>query len=1277
MTNKIFVSLTSEVPKGFESGIPSIEEASRGCLCILAESLDDFTLKMGFMKNDMTGMVLTKGKSFGCSKLTSGLWHMTYPENEIPLHADALSCFLEIICNEDLDTCMLSLKDSEDDLVYVLKSSEEEIDSLNREKEMLIKAQKALQESEENYRSIFNATNEAIFIHDSITGKILDVNNRMLEMFGYTHEEVLSQNIETFSEGIPPYSRNEALEFIKKTINEGPQVFDWVCRKKDGSLFLSEVSLKKVKIGAIEKIIAVTRDISDRKKTEEALYKSERLFRGYFELGLTGMSTTTPDKKWVHFNDRLCEILDYSREELQALTWDSITDPKNLEEETRHFEKLISGESDGYTMDKRYIRKDGSIAHVNISVSCLKNQKNEVEYLIAMIQDITERKKAEKALRKSEALLYSTIESLPFDILALDENEIFILQNSVSRKIWGNVIGKTPSVINTDPENLKIWKRNNQRAYNGEQVVGEIEYDINGSKTNFYQIIVPIFPDSPQKGIVGVNIDITKRKKAEEALAENEERLRTLINSMPDIVCFKDGEGKWLEANDFYIKLMGLEGVDYRGKRNSELAEFNKFYRDTLKIRDDSDEKTWELGVTTRKDEIIPQKDGSVMVFDNIKIPMFYPDGRRRGLIKVGRDITERKNIEETLIQSQLNFETFFETVNDLIFILDENGIIIHVNDSVIKRLEFSEKELLGIPISDILECQQPDCKAKLLNEMFAGIKHDSRIHLISKKKNPIEVDISTFKGEWNSKPAVFWISRDITELKLSEKKFSTAFNSNSAVMAISTVSEGRYIDINDTFVKVSGYTREEILGQRSTDLGIFDDPSDREEIKRIFQEKGQVRDFEAKLRGKNGNCVYGILSMDKFNLGDEPCWLTVMTDITDRKQAEAEKLEMERRLLHAQKLESLGVLAGGIAHDFNNLLTGILGNLDLALLTLPSGSQAKTRIEQAIQASYRAEELTRQMLAYSGKGKFEIKQINISGIVKENAELFRASIARTVTLDLSVKNDLPFIEADPGQIQQIIMNLITNAAEAIGSAPGVISLTTGVMECSEEYLKQSRLEEKPEQGIFAFLDVTDNGCGMDKETERRIFEPFFTTKFTGRGLGMAAVLGIIRGHHGAIILDSEPGKGSTFKVLFPVSGNNSDGYQNAGMSKNSSDIENTGTILVIDDEDHVRELCIDFLRVFGFNTLSASNGYEGLQTFKENSDKIICVILDLTMPGLDGAATFMEIKRIKPEQKVILSSGYSEHEATILFANKGLTGFIQKPYRLGDLKEKINMALK
>lgn len=375
MTNKIFVSLTSEAPKGFESGIPSIEEASRGCLCILAESLDDFTLKMGFMKNDMTGMVLTKGKSFGCSKLTSGLWHMTYPENEIPLHVDALSCFLEIICNEDLDTCMLSLKDSEDDLVYVLKSSEEEIDSLNREKEMLIKAQKALQESEENYRSIFNATNEAIFIHDSITGKILDVNNRMLEMFGYTHEEVLSQNIETFSEGIPPYSGNEALEFIKKTINEGPQVFDWVCRKKDGSLFLSEVSLKKVKIGAIEKIIAVTRDISDRKKTEEALYKSERLFRGYFELGLTGMSTTTPDKKWVHFNDRLCEILDYSREELQALTWDSITDPKNLEEETRHFEKLISGESDGYTMDKRYIRKDGSIAHVNISVSCLKKAK--------------------------------------------------------------------------------------------------------------------------------------------------------------------------------------------------------------------------------------------------------------------------------------------------------------------------------------------------------------------------------------------------------------------------------------------------------------------------------------------------------------------------------------------------------------------------------------------------------------------------------------------------------------------------------------------------------------------------------------------------------------------------------------------------------------------------------------------------------------------------------------------------------------------------------------
>ncbi|HYA01647.1 MAG TPA: ATP-binding protein, partial [Syntrophobacteria bacterium] len=257
--------------------------------------------------------------------------------------------------------------------------------------------------------------------------------------------------------------------------------------------------------------------------------------------------------------------------------------------------------------------------------------------------------------------------------------------------------------------------------------------------------------------------------------------------------------------------------------------------------------------------------------------------------------------------------------------------------------------------------------------------------------------------------------------------------------------------------------------------------------------------------------------------------------DATERKRAEAERLEMERRLLHAQKLESLGVLAGGIAHDFNNLLMAILGNLDLTLMDLPQGSPARSKIEQAIHATRRAADLTRQMLAYSGKGPFVISRMNLSDLVRDNADLFRTAIARTISLDLSLSSQPSTIEADPGQVQQVIMNLITNASEAIGEKPGVITLSSGVMEGDDRYLSRSMIDKKPPAGRFAYVEVSDTGCGMNEETQRRLFDPFFTTKFPGRGLGMSVVLGVVRGHKGAILLESAVGRGTTIRVLFPA----------------------------------------------------------------------------------------------------------------------------------------------
>jgi signal transduction histidine kinase/CheY-like chemotaxis protein len=415
--------------------------------------------------------------------------------------------------------------------------------------------------------------------------------------------------------------------------------------------------------------------------------------------------------------------------------------------------------------------------------------------------------------------------------------------------------------------------------------------------------------------------------------------------------------------------------------------------------------------------------------------------------------------------------------------------------------------------------------------------------------------------------------------------------------------------------------------------------------------------------------------------LNGEPAILIISQDITARKQAEAERLAMERRLLHAQKLESLGVLAGGIAHDFNNLLMAVLGNLDVAFHDLAPTSPARSGVGSAVQACRRAVDLTRQMLAYSGKGHFVLTQLDLSELVRENAFLFRASVSRTVTMNMQLAPRLPAIQADPGQVQQIVMNLITNASEAIEDEVGVVTLVTGVQDCDERYLRRSRLDQKPPPGRFVYLEVSDTGCGMDAGTQHRIFDPFFTTKFTGRGLGMAAVMGIVRGHGGAIMLDSQLGVGSTIRVLFPAAGTGdattaAPAREEAAALPPETEPMRSGTILVVDDEPHVRRVCSRILERLGFQVVTAADGQEALNLFQEHDGRFLCVLLDLTMPGMDGVATFRHLKRLQPDLKVILFSGYDESQAVQLFVDEGLAGFIQKPFGVQELQSKLKSIL-
>lgn len=369
------------------------------------------------------------------------------------------------------------------------------------------------------------------------------------------------------------------------------------------------------------------------------------------------------------------------------------------------------------------------------------------------------------------------------------------------------------------------------------------------------------------------------------------------------------------------------------------------------------------------------------------------------------------------------------------------------------------------------------------------------------------------------------------------------------------------------------------------------------------------------------------------------------------------EQQQYEEQLRQTQKLESLGVLAGGVAHDFNNLLTGVLGNASLALQTLTPHHPAVGMLQDVVGAAQRAADLTRQLLAYAGKGRFIVCPVDISKLVVEISNLIQTSIPKNVQLRLELADNLPAIQADTAQLQQLVMNLVINGAEAVAAGShGTVLVTT--------YL----------QDAHVVLEVSDTGCGMDEATRTRIFDPFFTTKFTGRGLGLAAVQGIVRGHRGALKVDSAPGKGSTFQVFFPISAQEEHISEKVD-SRVQKDVG--GTVLVVDDEQIVRRTAKNMLELYGYTVILAENGQEALDIFRVVGDRVSIVLLDMTMPRLSGEETLRLLLGIRPNLKVILCSGYTEAEAIERFAGKGLAGFMQKPYSAEQLTAKIRSVLK
>jgi PAS domain S-box-containing protein len=517
----------------------------------------------------------------------------------------------------------------------------------------------------------------------------------------------------------------------------------------------------------------------------------------------------------------------------------------------------------------------------------------------------------------------------------------------------------------------------------------------------------------------------------------------------------------------------------------------------------------------------------------------------------------------------------------------------------------------------------------------------------------------------------------------------------------------GRPTLFEGAVTEITGYSAESFL---RSDVRWFDliDARDNQRIETrgnwLFQTAGATLDDEYRVVHRDGG-VRWVRDIARHVVDETTGRHFVqgaIYDMTDRKRAEEERLEMERRLLHAQKLESLGVLAGGIAHDFNNLLLAIGGNLEVAQFRLQDDSAVGKYLDRAMAAIQSASGLAQQMLAYSGRAQFVVKPVNLSALVEENSNLLRAAVTRNRELELHLNPALPTIQADPSQMHQVILNLITNAAEATPDSGGRIILTTGMQQFEAEDLALSRGIDKPLPGVYVYLQVEDNGSGMPEDVQQRLFEPFFTTKFSGRGLGMAAVLGIVRGHHGAILVESTPQVGTCVRVLLPsawpdaeplnlrlLTGAGEPVAPSPNESSGESPVESPSespsgtsktisgaTVLVADDEPLVRSMCQSLMEEWGYTVLLAADGAEAVAVYRQHAAEITCSILDLTMPRMDGISALHAIRAIEPNAQAILSSGFSEHEVSERFSADKLTMFLQKPYRAETLRQTLELCI-
>jgi PAS domain S-box-containing protein len=1143
------------------------------------------------------------------------------------------------------------------------------------------RAEEALQKSEERYRTIIENIQDGYFEND-LDGDFTFVNDALCRDLGYSREELIGMNYRQYTDEKTAMELFRDYNRLYRT-GEPIKLLEIGRIGKDGKKSFAEISTSVIRDSEGKPIgfRGISRDITERKQTEEALLNAAQQWRTTFDGISDIICLLDREGRILKCNKAMTHLLGKPFSEIINRTHLEIVHgaPMPIEESpVERLWKTHHRETDILLINDRWF---------SIAVDPLLDEAGRLVGAVYIMSDVTERRRAEEAIRESEKRYRQVIENAVDIIYTTDANGNFTYANSAALTTTGYSLEELQRFNYLDlilPEHRDRVSKIYIGQFRERQATTYVEFPFfnkSGDVLWFGQNASLVIEREKHVGFHVIARDITERKRVEQALRESEERYRALYDRSLDCVFVLDFDGKFVDANQAALGLLEYDRTDISSVNIASLLD----ERDLSKALQNMHE-IMQTGFQKEITEYRLRRKGGGIVYVETQGSVIYRDGKPHSIQGIARDITERKQAEEALRLSEEKYRTILENMQEAYYEIDLAGHLTFFNDALCKHLGYPKEELIG----RVYRQYQDETTAKKIYQLYNQVYRTgepvraAEAEYIRKDgtKGTYELSVSLLR-DTQGKPIGFrGISRDVTEpkqaeeaLRLSEERYRNIIESIQDGYFEDDLA-GNFIFVNDVISRHLGYGKEELIGMNYRQ---YASEETSKELYRHFSELYQtghpIKPFAVEYIRRDSSKLTSEISVSLIrDIEGKPIGFRgISRDVTERKQAEEEKLSLQEQLRQAQKMEAVGQLAGGVAHDFNNLLTVIKGYSQLSLLDLKEDNPLWGNIQEIEKATQRATDLTRQLLAFSRRQILDLKVLDLNVLLKELEKMLRRIIGEDITLATLLSENLGKVKIDPSQIEQVIFNLAVNARDAMPGG-GKLTIETANVELDEEY---ARVHVNVAPGRYVRLSVSDTGVGMTQEVKERVFEPFFTTKEKGKGtgLGLSMVYGIVKQSNGNIWLYSEPERGTTFRIYLPRTEEEADTLH----EREETDFSPRGseTVLLVEDDELVRDLANRLLEQQGYRVLKAANGQEALLVAKEHVGETIHLLLaDIVMPRMGGKELADWLKISRPNVKILYTSGYADNAIVHHGVLDPGTHFLQKPFSLKTLSHKVREVL-